>query len=231
MAEKAGYKHFMLKEIFEQPDAARETILGRVSVDAGLVRLDEIGISDDEIRAFERVTIIACGTSWHAGLVGKFLIEELAGLPVEVDYGSEYRYRNPIVGRNTLAIVITQSGETADTLAALREARRKGARSLAICNVVGSMATREADGTLYTRAGPEIGVASTKAAGRDIEVRSGGGRPGGPLPYVRRLPVPRARHQLSDRARGRPEAQRDFVHPCRGLSGRRDETRAHRPDR
>src|SRR3989454_3668209 len=139
-AEKGGHKHFMLKEIYEQPTAARDTILGRVSLDRGQIFLEELNLSPDALRAVEKVTIIACGTSWHAGLVGKYLIEALAQVPVEVDYGSEYRYRNPIIGKNTLAIVITQSGETADTLAALREARRKGARSVAICNVVGSMA-------------------------------------------------------------------------------------------
>lgn len=163
MAEKGGHKHFMLKEIYEQPTAARDTILGRVSLEQGLVFLEELNVSDETLRAIEHVSIIACGTSWHAGLVGKYLIESLARVPVEVDYGSEYRYRDPIVSKNTLAIVITQSGETADTLAALREAKRKGASSVAICNVVGSMATREADGTVYTHAGPEIGVASTKA--------------------------------------------------------------------
>jgi glucosamine--fructose-6-phosphate aminotransferase (isomerizing) len=163
MAEKAGYKHYMLKEIFEQPTAARETILGRVSQDTGRIFLDEMKITERELASVERIAILACGTSWHAGLVGKFMIEQLARLPVEVDYGSEYRYRSPIVTRDTLAIVITQSGETADTLAALREARRAGARSISICNVVGSMATRETDGTVYTHAGPEIGVASTKA--------------------------------------------------------------------
>jgi glutamine---fructose-6-phosphate transaminase (isomerizing) len=162
-AEKAGYKHFMLKEIFEQPTAVRETILGRVSQDTGLVFLDEMGLTDDDLRAIDKVQLLACGTSWHAALVGKFLIEQLAGVPTEVDYGSEFRYRRPIVNERTLTVVITQSGETADTLAALREAKGKGARSLAICNVVGSMATREAEGTLYTHAGPEIGVASTKA--------------------------------------------------------------------
>jgi glucosamine--fructose-6-phosphate aminotransferase (isomerizing) len=162
-AEKGGHKHFMLKEIYEQPAAARDTILGRVSLDQGHVFLEEVNISDETFRALQKVTIIACGTSWHAGLVGKYLIEALAQVPVEVDYGSEYRYRNPIVAGRELAIVITQSGETADTLAALREARRKGASSVAICNVVGSMATREAQGTVYTHAGPEIGVASTKA--------------------------------------------------------------------
>ena len=163
MAEKAGYKHFMLKEIFEQPMAIKETVLGRASLESGRVFLQEIQIPDEALRQVERVVILACGTSWHSALVGKFLIESLARVPVDVDYGSEYRYRNPIVSPNTLAIVITQSGETADTLAALREAKKKGARSIAICNVVGSMATRETEGTVYTHAGPEIGVASTKA--------------------------------------------------------------------
>jgi glucosamine--fructose-6-phosphate aminotransferase (isomerizing) len=163
MAEKAGYKHFMLKEIFEQPTAARETILGRVSQDTGKVFLEEMKITDKEFASVDHVTILACGTSWHAALIGKFMIEALARIPVEVDYGSEYRYRHPIVKPNSLALVITQSGETADTLAALREAKRQGAKSIAICNVVGSMATRETDGTVYTHAGPEIGVASTKA--------------------------------------------------------------------
>src|SRR6476659_1292284 len=162
-AEKGGHKHFMLKEIYEQPTAARDTILGRVSLDRGQIFLEDLNISDETIRTLQKVSIIACGTSWHAGLVGKYLIEALAQIPVEVDYGSEYRYRNPIVASNELAVVITQSGETADTLAALREAKRKGAHSIAICNVVGSMATREAEGTVYTHAGPEIGVASTKA--------------------------------------------------------------------
>jgi len=163
MAEKAGYDHFMLKEIYEQPWAVRETVLGRLSLERAQVFLDEMQLDTDTLKRIERVVILACGTSWHAGLVGKFLIEELARVPVEVDYSSEFRYRHPIVNDRTLAIVITQSGETADTLGALREARQRGARSIAICNVVGSMATREADGTVYTHAGPEIGVASTKA--------------------------------------------------------------------
>ena len=162
-AEKAGYKHFMLKEIFEQPAAVRDTILGRVSVETGTIFPDDTGLSDADITSIDRVTLIACGTSWHAALVGKFMIEELARIPVEVDYGSEYRYRRPLSGPSTLAVAITQSGETADTLAALREAKQQGAKSLAVCNVVGSMATRESDGTIYTHAGPEIGVASTKA--------------------------------------------------------------------
>jgi glutamine---fructose-6-phosphate transaminase (isomerizing) len=163
MAEKAGYRHFMLKEIYEQPRAAEETILGRLSLDTGKVFLEELNISEADLRSIERIAIVACGTSWHAGLVGKYIIEQLSGVPVEVDYGSEFRYRQPIVDARTLTVVITQSGETADTRAALSEARSRGARSLAICNVVGSMVTREAEGTIYTHAGPEIGVASTKA--------------------------------------------------------------------
>jgi glutamine---fructose-6-phosphate transaminase (isomerizing) len=163
MAEKAGYKHFMLKEIFEQPMAIKETVLGRASVESGKVFLHEIEIPDQVLRDVERIVILACGTSWHAALVGKFMIESVARVPVDVDYGSEYRYRDPIVSKNTLTVIITQSGETADTLAALREAKKKGARSISICNVVGSMATRETEGTVYTHAGPEIGVASTKA--------------------------------------------------------------------
>jgi glucosamine--fructose-6-phosphate aminotransferase (isomerizing) len=162
-AEKGGYKHFMLKEIFEQPTAARDTILGRVSLDRGEIFLEDLHISPETLRKISKVSILACGTSWHAALVGKYMIEALAQVPVEVEYGSEYRYRNPIVAPNELAVVITQSGETADTRAALLEARRKGASSIAICNVVGSAATREAEGTVYTHAGPEIGVASTKA--------------------------------------------------------------------
>lgn len=163
MAEKGGYKHFMLKEIFEQPRAIRDTMLGRIGLESGRVFLDEVGISDGEFRSVQNIKIIACGTSWHAGLAGKFILERLARIPVEVDYGSEFRYRDPIIPPNTLSIVISQSGETADTLAAQREAKRKGSKTLAICNVVGSMITREAAGTLLTHAGPEIGVASTKA--------------------------------------------------------------------
>jgi glucosamine--fructose-6-phosphate aminotransferase (isomerizing) len=163
MAEKGGYKHFMLKEIHEQPRAVRDTLLGRVSLESASIYLEEMGFTDEELRAVDRVLIVACGTSWHAGLVGKFLIEQLARVPVEVDYASEFRYRKPLVDRATLPVFISQSGETADTLAAQREAKTSGARSLAICNVRGSMLTREAAGTIYTHAGPEIGVASTKA--------------------------------------------------------------------
>jgi glutamine---fructose-6-phosphate transaminase (isomerizing) len=163
MAEKGGYKHFMQKEIYEQPRAVRDTILGRISQDTGKVFLDEMALSEQQFREFQSVRIVACGTSWHAGLAGKFMIERLARIPVEVDYGSEFRYRDPILDSKTLTVCITQSGETADTLAAQREAKQKGSPSVAICNVKGSMITREAAGTILTHAGPEIGVASTKA--------------------------------------------------------------------
>jgi glucosamine--fructose-6-phosphate aminotransferase (isomerizing) len=163
MAEKGGFKHFMLKEIYEQPRAVRDTTLGRVSLDTGHIFLDEMQISEAEFRAANKINIVACGTSWHAGQAGKFMIESLARVPVEVDYASEWRYRDPIVSPDTLTLVISQSGETADTIAAQREAKAKGSPTLAICNVVGSMITREAAGTIYTHAGPEIGVASTKA--------------------------------------------------------------------
>src|SRR5213082_410334 len=163
MAEKGGYKHFMQKEIFEQPRAVRDTLLGRISQDTGRVFLDEMAITEEQFREFQQVRIVACGTSWHAGLAAKFMIERLARLQVEVDYGSEFCYRDPIVDAKTLTVCISQSGETADTLAAQREARLKGSPTLAICNVIGSMITREANGTIPTHAGPEIGVASTKA--------------------------------------------------------------------
>jgi glucosamine--fructose-6-phosphate aminotransferase (isomerizing) len=163
MAEKGGYKHFMQKEIFEQPRAVRDTLLGRISQDSGKVFLDEMQISEQQFRSFQNVRIVACGTSWHAALTGKFMIERLARIPVEVDYGSEFRYRDPILDAKTLTVCISQSGETADTLAAQREAKQKGSLTLAICNVMGAMITREAAGTILTHAGPEIGVASTKA--------------------------------------------------------------------
>ena len=162
-AQKSGYKHFMLKEIYEQPRAVRDTSMGRVSLATGHVIPDEWDFKEGDFRAFRNVKIVACGTSWHAALAGKFMIEKLARIPVEVDYGSEFRYRDPIVGPETLTVVVTQSGETADTLAAQRESKQKGSKTLAIANVVGSMVTREATGTLHTHAGPEIGVASTKA--------------------------------------------------------------------
>jgi glucosamine--fructose-6-phosphate aminotransferase (isomerizing) len=163
LAEKGGFKHFMLKEIYEQPRAVRDTALGRVSQDTGHIFLDQMEITDSEFREAQKINIIACGTSWHAGQAGKFMIETLSRTPVEVDYASEWRYRNPIVDPKTITLVISQSGETADTIAAQREAKARGSKTLAICNVVGSMITREAAGTVYTHAGPEIGVASTKA--------------------------------------------------------------------
>jgi glutamine---fructose-6-phosphate transaminase (isomerizing) len=163
MAEKGGFKHFMQKEIFEQPRAVRDTLLGRISQETGKVFLDEMNITEEEFRNFRDVKIVGCGTAWHAALAGKFMIERLARMPVEVDYGSEFRYRDPIVDKHSLIIAVSQSGETADTLAAEREARQKGGKVIAICNVVGAMLTRESSGTIYTHAGPEIGVASTKA--------------------------------------------------------------------
>jgi glucosamine--fructose-6-phosphate aminotransferase (isomerizing) len=163
MAEKGGFKHFMLKEIYEQPRAVRDTTLGRVSQETGHVFLEEMEISEAEFKAAKKINITACGTSWHAGQAGKFMIESLARVPVEVDYASEWRYRDPIIAPDTITLVISQSGETADTIAAQREAKSRGSKTLAICNVVGSMITREAAGTIYTHAGPEIGVASTKA--------------------------------------------------------------------
>jgi glutamine---fructose-6-phosphate transaminase (isomerizing) len=163
MAEKGGYKHFMLKEIYEQPRAVQDTITGRLLGEEGDVRLEEMKLSTAELKGVNRVCIVACGTSWHSALVGKFLIEEHCRIPVEVDIASEFRYRKPVVDGNTLLLVISQSGETADTLAALREAKKLGAKTAAICNVVDSSIAREAHGVLYTHAGPEIGVASTKA--------------------------------------------------------------------
>ncbi len=163
MAEKGGYKHFMLKEIYEQPRAIRDTIRGRFSMDTGQLYLDGLEPLHPVLPTISRIVLVGCGTSWHAALVGKFLLEELVRIPVEVDYGSEFRYRDPILDQGTLVVTISQSGETLDTLVSLREARRLGGTSLAICNVMGSTLSRESDGVLYTHAGPEIGVASTKA--------------------------------------------------------------------
>jgi glucosamine--fructose-6-phosphate aminotransferase (isomerizing) len=162
LAEKGGFRHFTLKEIYEQPRAVRDTMLGRVSPETGDVFLDEMEISEEDFRSFQDIKIVAAGTSRHAGLAGKIMIERLARVPVEVDYASEFRHRDPLVSPRTLTILITQSGETADTVAAQREAHAKGSKTLAICNVLGSMVPREANGTIYTHAGPEIGVASTK---------------------------------------------------------------------
>jgi glutamine---fructose-6-phosphate transaminase (isomerizing) len=163
MAEKGGFKHFMLKEIYEQPRAVRDTTLGRISQETGHVFLDEMEITEAEFKAAKKINIAACGTSWHSAQAGKFMLERMARVPVEVDYASEWRYRDPIIPSGTITLLISQSGETADTIAAQREAKAKGSKTLAICNVVGSMITREAAGTIYTHAGPEIGVASTKA--------------------------------------------------------------------
>lgn len=163
MAEKGGYKHFMLKEIYEQPRAIADTIRGRFSLEKNDVNLEEFSLKRSQLKKLSKVFLVACGTSWHAALVGKYMIEEMARVPCEVDIASEFRYRRPLVPKDSLMIVITQSGETADTLAALKEAKSLGARVLAICNVVGSTASREADGVFYTHSGPEIGVASTKA--------------------------------------------------------------------
>ncbi|MBP6004127.1 MAG: glutamine--fructose-6-phosphate transaminase (isomerizing) [Pyrinomonadaceae bacterium] len=163
MAEKGGFKHFMLKEIYEQPRAVRDTVQGRVSLDTGKVYLDPMDISEEDFVGLSSIKIAACGTSWHAGLAGKYMLETLARVPVEVDYASEFRYRDPVLSESDLLVVISQSGETADTIAAMREAKQAGCKVLAICNVQGSMITREADGTILTHAGPEIGVASTKA--------------------------------------------------------------------
>ncbi len=161
-AEKQGFKHFMLKEIFEQPQAITETISGRLE-DSDILIKEEIGLSEKDIKNIKRIIIVACGTSWHAGLVGEFMIEELANIPVEVEYASEFRYRDPIIDEGTIVMAISQSGETADTLAALREAKKKGAKIISIVNVKGSSIDRESDSVIYTKAGPEIGVASTKA--------------------------------------------------------------------
>jgi glucosamine--fructose-6-phosphate aminotransferase (isomerizing) len=162
MIEKRGFKHFMLKEIFEQPQVVRDTLKGRISLDTGKVFLDEIGIPTNQLSEIDKVVVIACGTSYHAGLLGKYFIENLAGVPVDVEYASEYRYSDFILEKNALVVVISQSGETADSLAAMRAVKRKGVLTLAICNVVNSSIAREADGVLYTHAGPEIGVAATK---------------------------------------------------------------------
>lgn len=163
MADKGGFAHYMLKEIFEQPQALRDSIVPRVSLETGVVRLEDVDIGAEELRALRRINIVASGTSRHAGMAGQYMIQALVGLPVDVDYASEFEYRNPLIGGGELTIVITQSGETADTTAAQREARAKGSRTIAISNVAGSTIAREADGVIYTLAGREISIASTKA--------------------------------------------------------------------
>jgi glucosamine--fructose-6-phosphate aminotransferase (isomerizing) len=169
-AERGAYAHFMLKEIFEQPRTVENAIRGRIDHDAATAKFGGLNLSAAELRAVHQIVITACGTSWHAGLVGEYLFEDLACIPVEVEYASEFRYRNAPIEENTLVLAITQSGETADTLASLREARRRGHKVLAICNVVGSTIAREADGGVYLHAGPEIGVASTKAFTSQVTV-------------------------------------------------------------
>ena len=168
--EKGGYEHFMLKEIMEQPDAVRNATRGRLLVEEGLARLGGLNLSNEQLRDVRRIIILGCGTSWHAGLIGEYMLEEFARIPVEVEYASEFRYRNPIIDEGTLILVISQSGETIDTLAAMREAKRRGAKALGIVNVVGSTIARESDGGVYIHAGPEIGVASTKAFTSQVTV-------------------------------------------------------------
>lgn len=163
MAEKAGYRHFMLKEIYEQPRALADTISPRINEESAEIYLEDLKIEEEKLEKIKKITIVACGTSWHAALVGKFLIESISRIPVEVDIASEFRYRDPVIAKDDLVIAVTQSGETADTMAAIKEAKLKGALTVAICNVVGSSISRETDGVIYTHAGPEIGVASTKA--------------------------------------------------------------------
>ena len=172
MAEKGGFPHFMLKEIFEQPASLRNAMAGRMIVDTGVAHLGGVNLSENEIKNLSRIVITACGTSWHAGLIGEYMMEEYLRIPVEVEYASEFRYRDPILDNNALVVVISQSGETADTLAAMREGKARGAKALGICNVVGSTIAREADGGIYLHAGPEIGVASTKAFTSQIAVLS-----------------------------------------------------------
>ncbi|MGH9512002.1 MAG: glutamine--fructose-6-phosphate transaminase (isomerizing) [Terriglobales bacterium] len=210
MAEKGGFKHFMLKEIYEQPRAVRDTTLGRISQDTGHVYLGEMEISDAELKRAQKINIEACGTSWHSGQAGKFMIESLARIPVEVDYASEWRYRDPIVAPETITLLISQSGETADTIAAQREAKAKGSKTIAICNVVGSMITREASGTIYTHAGPEIGVASTKAFTAQLTAL-----------YLFALYLAEVRGTISD------EAAKEAVHELTRLPGKLEHLLTH----
>src|SRR6184192_4106871 len=170
MADKGRFPHYMIKEIFDQPQGLRDTIQPRVSLEQGIVKLDEVRISPEELRDLRRISIVASGTSRHAGMAGQYMIQELTNIPVDVDYASEFEYRNPLIGGGELTIVITQSGETADTTAAQREAKKKGSRTIAISNVMDSTIAREADGVLYTHAGPEISIASTKAFSAQMAV-------------------------------------------------------------
>jgi glucosamine--fructose-6-phosphate aminotransferase (isomerizing) len=203
----------MLKEIYEQPRSVRDTTLGRISQETGRVFLDEMEITEAEFKAVKKINIAACGTSWHAAQAGKFMIERLARVPVEVDYASEWRYRDPIVPVDTITIVISQSGETADTIAAQREAKAKGSKTLAICNVVGSMITREAAGTIYTHAGPEIGVASTKAFTAQLTAL-----------YLFALYLGEVRRTISD------EQARNLVHELTRIPGKLEHLLTHEED-
>ena len=213
MAEKGGFKHFMLKEIYEQPRAVRDTTIGRISQESGQVFLDEMEITEAEFKSAKKINIAACGTSWHAAQAGKFMIERMARIPVEVDYASEWRYRDPIVPSETITLVISQSGETADTIAAQREAKAKGSKTLAICNVVGSMITREAAGTIYTHAGPEIGVASTKAFTAQLTAL-----------YLFALYLGQVRGVLS------PEQAKDAAHELTCIPGKLEHLLTHEED-
>jgi glutamine---fructose-6-phosphate transaminase (isomerizing) len=259
-AEKGAYRHFMQKEILEQGRSVADTLRGRLDVHRHRVLLDALQMSKAQARGLSRVIVVACGTSYYAGLVGKFMIEQLAQVPVEVDYGSEFRYRRPILRPDDVVLAITQSGETVDTLAALEEARAHGCKTAAIVNAIGSQAARVCDGVIAMQAGPEIGVASTKAftaslvdlfllglyLGQERGVVGAEQRAaliqavmalpglGGDLLAVLHaaaLSLPGAGDQLSRRARGRAETQRDQLHPRRGLPGGRDEARPHRADR
>ena len=268
-AEKGPFPHFMLKEIFEQPQTVRNALRGRLEKDSAMARFGGLNMTTAELRAVDRIVIAACGTSWHAGLVGEYLLEELAHLPVEVEYASEFRYRNAPFDKHTLLLVITQSGETLDTLAGLRETKRRGHKVLGICNVVGSTIAREADGGIYLHAGPEIGVASTKAFTSQVTVLAlfalfmGRIRMLSPQDGARMMrsleAIPEQVQRVLERnerirqialkykdaesflflgrqvqlpggARRRPQAQGDFLHPCRRLPRRRNETRSHRAD-
>ena len=266
-AQKGGYRHFLLKEIHEQPQAIIDTMRGRLLQEQADVSLDELA-SAPWLAEAKRITLVACGTAWHACLVGKYFLEQITRIPSDVDYGSEFRYRDPVVEPGTVLIVVSQSGETADTLAAVEAARERGAKVLAICNVVDSSIARRADAVIYTHAGPEICVASTKAFTTQLtvfyllglylarrrglidhdaahalitdlvnlpalieECLAARARHREDRQEVRRrqeLPLPRPRHQLPDRARGRAQAEGDLLHPRRGLCRRRDEARADR---
>src|SRR5205807_2623116 len=205
MAEKNGHKHFMHKEIHEQARALTDTIRGRASVEEGDVYLDGCRLDGKLVQRLTKVQIVACGTSWHASITGKLMIETLARIPVEVDLASEFRYRDPLIDSRTLCIAVSQSGETADTLGSFREAKTRGARGLAVCNVVGSAIARESDDVLYTHAGPVLGGAGSA--------------------------LPRAGTAVSRRARGRPQAEGNLVHPCGGICRGGDEARPHRAHR